>query len=654
MEDVAASVKKNIKYLKILADRYPNIQNVYTEIINLRAILNLPKGTEHFMSDIHGEYEAFSHIINNCSGVIREKVGDIFRDSMDEKEISELCTLIYYPEQKLRLVKQSGMDMNSWYEQTLEQLTGLCKVISSKYTRSKVRKSMPTEFAYIIDELLHADYIVANQAEYYKKITESILAIEVADQFIIAMSTLIKKLAVDKLHIVGDIFDRGPRPDLIMDELINHHSVDIQWGNHDALWMGAAAGSRVCMAAVIYNSAGYSNLKVLEDGYGINLRPLALFAEKTYFDCSCFSTKTMDSEDDDFDPKDDALSSKICKAIGIIMFKLEGQLWQRHPEYGMNNRMLLHKIDYQRGKIKLDGKVYTIKDIDFPTICPSDAYALSADEERVMLKLEESFAASERLARHVNFLYKKGGMYKSYNQNLMFHGCVPMEKDGSFTTVELWNGQKVAGKKLFELAQEMAHTAYYGKGTLKQTALDGMWYLWCGKHSPLFGRSRMTTLERVFIEDESTWTEQKNPYYKHMLSRETCEMILEEFGLSSEISHVINGHIPVRAIDGENPVKADGKLITIDGGFSRAYQSTTGIAGYTLIYNSHGLRLSAHKPFLGAVKAVEQNIDIHSVSEVFETLPNRLRVMDTDIGEDISEQIYDLSLLMSAYKSGLL
>lgn len=654
MDEITKTVKKNIKYLKILAKQYPNIKNVYTEIINLRAILNLPKGTEHFMSDIHGEYEAFSHIINNCSGVIREKVQDIFGENMSETEISELCTLIYYPEQKLRLVKQSDIDIDSWYETTLSQLTKLCQVISSKYTRSKVRKSMPEEFAYIIDELLHADYVVANQAEYYKKITESILAISVADQFIIAMSTLIKKLAVDKLHIVGDIFDRGPRPDLIMDELMNHHSVDIQWGNHDILWMGAAAGSRVCISAVIYNSVSYGNLRVLEEGYGINLRPLALFAEKTYSDCSCFKTKTVNEDDDNFDPRDNALSSKICKAIGIIMFKLEGQLWRRHPEYHMDDRMLLHKIDYQHGKIDLDGHIYNIKDFDFPTICTVDPYALSEDEARVMTKLEESFTNCERLAKHVDFLYKKGDMYKNYNQNLMFHGCIPMDENGEFTSVELWNNKKVSSRELLDLAQEMAHTAYYGKGKLKQSALDGMWYLWCGKHSPLFGRSRMTTLERVFINEPKTWKEEKNPYYIHVLNKDMCQKVLMEFGLCSEISHIINGHIPVRAVDGESPVKADGKLITIDGGFSRAYQPTTGIAGYTLIYNSHGLRLSAHKPFLGTTKAVEENIDIHSVSQVFETLTHRLRVMDTDVGEDISEQIYDLSLLVSAYKSGLL
>jgi len=648
--EIAGLIAKNRKHLRLLAKHYPTMQSVYTETINLRAILNLPKGTEHFMSDLHGEYEAFAHILNNCSGVIREKVDELFASTLDDKQRSELCTLIYYPAKKLRLIRKTARHMDSWYETILLQMTELCRMIASKYTRSKVRKAMPQEFSYILDELLHADYEGDNQALYYAKIMESILALGNADDFIVALATLIKRLAVDRLHIVGDIFDRGPRPDLIMDMLENHHAVDIQWGNHDILWMGAAAGNSACMAAVVFNSAAYGNLKVLEEGYGINLRPLAQFADKTYGDSPRFKVKLVGERPD---PRDVAMSAKIYKAIGVILFKLEGQLWRSHPEYDMQHRMLLHQIDYAKGEITLDGKTHPLLDWELPTISTADPYALTQDEALVVRKLAESFSHSERLARHVAFLYSNGGMYACFNQNLLFHGCIPMNEDGSFRQVELW-GKKSAGRALLDHADAMARAAYHGQGQTKQDAADGMWYLWCGSSSPLFGRDRMTTFERLFIEDQSTWSEGKNPYYTQVQSREGCLRILGEFGLNSYISHIVNGHVPVKAADGESPVKGGGKLIVIDGGFSKAYQPKTGIAGYTLIYNSYGLRLSAHKPFESSQQAVENDLDIHSTTQVFETMDQRMRVTDTDIGQELSEQIYDLSLLLAAYRSGTL
>lgn len=651
VSEVIALINKNKKHLSLLAKQYPTMQRVFTEIINLRAILNLPKGTEHFMSDLHGEHEAFVHILNNCSGVIREKIDGVFGGTLDEHTRSELCTLVYYPEKKLKQLKTEMADMDEWYEETLLQLVEVCKDIASKYTRSKVRKAMPPEYSYILDELLHADYEGENQGMYYQKIMESILALADADGFIEALATLIKRLAVDRLHIVGDIFDRGPRPDIIMDTLMSHHSVDIQWGNHDILWMGAAAGSDACIAAVVCNSSKYGNLDVLEEGYGINLRPLALFAEKTYAESQAFKTKT--GPESTHNRRDAALASKIYKAITIILFKLEGQLWRRHPEYGMDDRMLLHRIDFSAGTVELDGVTYPLTDLDMPTLVHGDPYSLTAEEALLVDGLRSSFRHSERLQRHVRFLYSHGGMYKRFNQNLLYHGCIPMNEDGSFTVVELF-GKKASGRALMDVAETMARHAYFGGDQTRLDALDGIWYLWCGRNSPLFGRDRMTTFERLFIAEKSTWAERKNPYYTHIQSEERCCGIIREFDLSPVISHIVNGHVPVRAADGENPIKGGGKLIVIDGGFSRAYQKTTGIAGYTLIYNSYALRLSAHKPFESVKAAIEQNMDIHSSTNVFETLSQRMRVMDTDIGQELSEQIYDLSLLLAAYRLGIL
>jgi len=647
--DIRAQIRKDIKYLRQLAAEYPNIQSVCTEIVNLRSILNLPKGTEHFLSDLHGEHEAFTHILNNCSGVIREKINTLFSDTLTENERAELRSLVYYPNQKLERLARRMDDTDEWCERALRHLITLCKDMASIYTRSKVRKALPPEFSYIIDELLHADYSEQNQAEYHEKIIESITALHSAGDFIIALSTLIKRLAIDRLHIVGDIFDRGPRPDVIMDTLIEHHNVDIQWGNHDILWMAAGAGHHACIAAVIVNSVAFGNLTVLEQGYGINLRPLAMFADKTYTYSDAFAPRLLSGER--CSEQEAVVAAKIHKAIIVMLFKLESQIIQRHPEYHMEKRLLLDKIDQKAGTVIIGDVRYDMKDTHLPTVNPDDPFALTPEEEEIMRGLHTSFVHSQRLQKHVRFLYARGGMYACANQNLLFHGCIPMSDDGDFMQVDI-GGVKVSGRALMDRAEALARVGYFSSGADKQNAMDAMWYLWCGKFSPLFGRDKMTTFERRFVADESTWAETKNAYYRYISQKEYCIRLLEEFGLCSEISHIINGHVPVKVGKGESPVKAEGKLIVIDGGFCKAYQPHTGIAGYTLIYNSFGLRLSAHMPFESVEKAIAENLDIHSTTSVFETMQNRVRVMDTDIGQDISERIYDLSLLHAAYKAG--
>ena len=512
-----------------------------------------------------------------------------------------------------------------------------------------MRKALPSEFGYIIDELLHADFEGENESLYYSKILESILALEDADAFIVALSGLIKRLAVDHLHIVGDIFDRGPRPDLIMDMLMEHHAVDIQWGNHDILYMGAACGSESCIAIVVNNCLATGNLAVLEQGYGINLRPLALFAEKTYPRSHCFEPKrTADNAGDT--QNDIELAGRIRKAIAVILFKLEGQIIRRHPEYEMEGRLLLDKINFSNGTVRIDDADYTLRDTLLPTLS-DNVYELSDDEAEVMAGLKQSFLQSERLKTHVRFLYTHGSMYKVFNQNLMFHGCIPMTDDGAFASVNL-GGRMYSGKALMDACDAMARAAFFGKGDERRNAADGMWYLWCGRLSPLFGRERMTTFERMFVADRTAWTEKKNAYYEYAHSEMCCEMILREFGLVASISHIINGHVPVKAASGELPVKGGGKLIVIDGGFCKAYQPTTGIAGYTLIYNSWGMRLSAHRPFTSVKDAIENDLDIHSTTDIFEKLSDRVKVLDTDIGQDISDKIFDLSLLLRGYRGG--
>lgn len=619
-----------IKFLRLLSRKYPTRQQVCTEIINLQAILNLPKGTEHFMSDLHGEYEAFSHILNNSAGVIREKVDMIFDQVLTPKERSSLCTLIYYPEAKLEKFREEGKNTEEWYRFILYRLIDLAKMLSSKYTRSKVRKAMPPEYSYILDELLHAQPDEDNnQLVYHSKIIDTLLKLDDGDGFIIALTSLIKRLAVDHLHIVGDIFDRGERPDAILNMLMDHHSLDIEWGNHDILWMGAACGSQACIAAVVRNCLSYNNISVLEQGYGISLRPLVLFAEKMY---------------DEEDP-----NKAAKKAISIILFKLEGQIIRRNPDYQMESRLLLDRVNFDDATIELDGRKYELKEKKFPTINRNDPYALDAAEREIMDELEKLFLESEQLQRHVNFLYNKGGMYRKFNGNLLFHGCVPLDEDGNLKAL-CFDGRIYQGKSYMDYADGMARRAFYAKQN-KQDALDFMWYLWCGSNSPLSGRV-VKTFERTFIEDKSTWVEPQNPYYHYQNSEPVCRMLLREFGLYSENSHIINGHTPIHAAQGEKPMKANGRLIVIDGGFCKAYQKTTGIAGYTLIFNSHGMRLKSHQPFLGMEAALEENLDIDSDSQQVAVFEKRMMVADTDTGIELKEQIADLEDLLTAYREG--
>ena len=621
-----------IKFLRLLSEKYCSRQQVCTEIINLQAILNLPKGTEHFMSDLHGEYEAFSHILNNSAGVIREKVDMLFEETLTPRERSSLCTLIYYPEEKLEKINEEGRNTEEWYRFVLQNLIDLAKMLSSKYTRSKVRKAMPSEYSYILDELLHAQADEDNnQFVYHQKIIDTLLKLGEGDDFIIALSSLIKRLAVDHLHIVGDIFDRGERPDAILNMLMQHHSLDIEWGNHDILWMGAACGSQACIAAVVRNCLSYNNISVLEQGYGISLRPLVLFAEKMY---------------DETDP-----NKAAKKAISIILFKLEGQIIRRNPDYGMQERLLLDKVNFDDATIEIDGVVHELKEKRFPTINRMDPYALDPAEREILDELEKLFRESEQLQRHVTFLYNHGSMYRKFNGNLLFHGCVPLDEDGNLKALH-FGGRIYQGKSYMDYADSIARRAYFSDDRT-QKELDFMWYLWCGSNSPLSGRV-VKTFERTFLSDESTWKEPKDPYYRYQDSEPVCRMLLREFGLYSENSHIINGHTPIHVMEGENPLKANGRLIVIDGGFCKAYQKTTGIAGYTLIFNSHGMRLKSHQPFSGMEAALSENLDIDSQSQQVATLDKRLMVADTDTGEMLKEQIADLEDLLTAYREGLI
>ncbi len=628
--------KEQEKYLRLLSEKYPSTQSVCREIVNLNAILNLPKGTEHFMSDIHGEYEAFCHILNNCSGVVKEKVDRLFGDNLSAMERQEICTLIYYPREKLNLIKseennEEAHSLDEWYRIMLNYLIEVAKILSSKYTRSKVRKALPHDFGYIIDELLHAQPDEDdNQVLYHKKIIDTIIRIENAEEFIVALSNLIKRLAVDHLHIVGDIFDRGACADKILDLLSKHHSLDIEWGNHDILWMGAAAGSEECVATVVHNNIKYHSVEILESGYGISLRTLTLFAEKTYHNL-------------------DAMEAAL-KAITVILFKLEGNLISRHPEYEMEDRRLLHKINYDNKTIEIDGHTYSMNDVDFPTVSKDNPYQLTQEEQGIIDELKNAFVNSKRLNSHVEFLYSKGGMYRVYNGNLLYHGCVPLDMDGNFDGVNI-SGNIYKGKHYFDYADKLARKVYFKDKS--QHDLDFMWYLWCGKKSPLSGRN-IKTFERAFVSDKAAWEEEVNHYYTYYQSEITCNMILREFGLYSNISHIINGHTPVKVDKGEQPIRANGKLIVIDGGFCESYHKTTGIAGYTLIYNSHGIRIKAHQPFESVYKALRENKDIESSSETVETETHRMLVEHTDIGQKISQEIEDLQLLLDAYRNGTL
>jgi fructose-1,6-bisphosphatase-3 len=642
------------KYLNLLSKTYKNIQEVSEEIINLQAILNLPKGTELFLSDIHGEYEAFIHLLNNGSGIIKSKIEYIYEKSLTAEDRKDLATLIYYPEEKLNLIKKEKKDLNEWYKITLYRLIEVTKSVSSKYTRSKVRKAMPKGFDYIIDELIHLQVDDNNKEQYYNQIIDSIIDLNRADAFIVAISDLIKRMAIDHLHIVGDIYDRGPGAPIIMDKLMDFHSLDIQWGNHDILWMGAASGNEACIANVVRICSRYDNLATLEEGYGINIRPLSIFATETYKDDECIAFMPRNKELSKYSNTDKIVLSKIQKAMAIIQFKIEGNLIKKHPEYKMKDRLLLDKMDLEKGIIKIDGKEYKLNDTNFPTIDKKNPYKLTKEEEEITERLKTSFMHSEKLNKHINFLYAKGHMYQNFNSNVLFHGCIPMTENGEFDKVEIL-GKSLRGKELLDYIENVAHKAYFGEQNEEsKEAVDLMWYFWCGPKSPLFGKNKAATFERYFLDEKELHKENKNPYYTLINDEEICNKILENFEVNVEEGHIINGHMPVKAKDGESPIKANGKLIVIDGGFAKAYQSTTGIAGYTLTYNSHGLVLAMNQPFESKAKAIENGLDIISQTILKENIATRKRVADTDVGTKLKEEIEDLKQLLVAYKEGIL
>ena len=646
------NIEKELKYLKVLSKQYPSISKASTEIINLEAILNLPKGTEHFISDIHGEYEQFVHILKNGSGVIKRKIEELFSNSIRDSEKKTLATLVYYPEQKLELIEKEEDNIDDFYRIYIYRLVELCKYASSKYTKSKVRKLLPEDFKYIIEELLNENVEQVHKQNYYKSIVETIISIDRAKEFIIAISKVIQKLVVDRLHIVGDIYDRGPRPDIVIDTLMDYHSVDVQWGNHDILWMGAASGEKTCIANALRISARYSNLDIIEDIYGINILPLATFSLETYKDdpCTCFMPKG-----EEISTKQKSLVAKMHKAISIIQFKLEGEIINRRPEFEMNHRLLLNKINYDEGTINIKGKDYKLKDNNFPTIDKNNPYKLTKEEKIVIEKLVSSFKNSEKLQKHVSFLFSKGSIYLVSNGNLLIHGCVPLNEDKSFMKMKL-QGKEYRGRELMDKMETLSREGYFFKDKTKQKqyGMDIMWYLWTGQCSSLFGKDDMTTFERYFIEDKETHKENKNPYFTLREDEDICNKIFDEFGLDINESHIINGHVPVESKNGESPIKSNGRVIAIDGGFSRAYQKKTGIAGYTLIYNSQNLQLISHEPFTSTEEAIVKESDILSTTMLVEHKLSRKTVKDTDAGKKLLDEVKDLKLLLMAYKKGII
>lgn len=641
---------RDLDYLRLLSHEFPNEKSCAAEIINLSAILELPKGNEYFFSDIHGEYKSFIHFLRSASGVIRAKINEIFGNMLTESEQLSLANLIYYPHQVLADKRHAGQLNDEWYRITIHRLIAICREVGSKYTRSKVRKKLPEYFDYAIDELLHLDETEENKKLYYQQIIKAVIAAKVADDFIVALSELIQSLLVDNLHVIGDIFDRGPRADYVMDELASFHDVDIQWGNHDVSWMGAAAGNTACIATVLRIATGYNSFDVLEDGYGINLRPLSMFAAEVYKDDACDVFRPHLLDFNKYDSVEEDLAAKMCKAITVIELKLEGQLIKRHPEYQMDNRLFLDRINYEDGTIEIGGTVYPLRDSHLPTIDPENPYALTEEEERLMATLRHSFRHSAKLHKHIRFLYSHGSMYKICNNNLLFHGCIPMDENGDFICWETREGS-YGGKKLMDYLEKKIIDAYFmdevDERKQKQEALDLMWYLWAGANSPLFGKDKMTTFEHLFIDDHELSVEHFNPYYEFSKEEQYCDKIFQEFGMNPKGAHIINGHVPVKAASGERPVKANGKLYVIDGGLSKAYHSTTGIAGYTLIFNSHHLALAEHKEY---VPDGENTPEI----QITEVMDHRLLVKDTDKGEEIRKQIADLCELQECYNMGLI
>ena len=654
-----SSIKKvndDLRYLRLLSRDFPTISSVTTEIINLESILHLPKPTEHFLADLHGENEAFQHVLRNASGNIKRKVNELFGTTLREQEKKDLCTLIYYPEQKLDLVKKTDRNISDYYQTTLNQLVAVCRRVSSKYTRSKVRKSLPPEYAYIIEELMHESTDDHNKQAYVNVIIQTIIGTTRADNFIIALCYLIQRLAIDQLHVLGDIYDRGPGAHLIMDVLESYHNWDLQWGNHDILWMGAAAGNPACVASVLRISLRYANLATIEDGYAINLVPLTTFSIDTYGndECTIFKPK-IETNDKRLTEKKCKLIAQMHKAISIIQFKLEGQLYNKHPEWKMDDRKLLDKIDFEKGIVTVDGNTYEMLDMNFPTIDPKHPFELTKEEKEVIDRLCHSFLISDRLQRHINVQLTHGSMYGIYNSNLLYHASVPLNEDGSLHEVSV-AGHHVKGVALLERVEQMIRSAYDvgSESEERQIGIDYFWYLWCGPESPLFDKSKMSTFERYFIADKSTHVEEKGWYYKLRDSAAICDYIMDEFGVKGEHRHIINGHVPVKVGKGEKPIKADGRLMVIDGGFAKAYHNTTGIAGYTLVYHSRGFQLVQHAPFTSTEEAILNGTDIQTTTQIVEMMGHREMVADSDKGVELSEQVSDLEKLLMAYRKGII
>ena len=649
------NIEEDMRYLQLLSQSFPTVAEASTEIINLQAILNLPKGTEHFLADIHGEYEAFIHVLKNASGNIKRKVNELFGNTLRETEKRELCTLIYYPEQKLELVKHNETDIDDWYHITLHQLVAVCRDVSSKYTRSKVRKSLPADFSYIIQELLHEHTEDHDKTAYVNVIVDTIISTGRADDFIIAIANVIQRLAIDSLHILGDIYDRGPGAHIIMDTMRKYHSWDMQWGNHDILWMGAAAGNDACICNVIRLSLRYGNLPTLEEGYGINLVPLATFAMETYKNdpCTEFIPKTTGGASL-LDEKTLRLTAQMHKAIAVIQFKVESQIIAKHPEWKMNDRCLFEHVDYQNGTIDLQGKTYKMSSCSFPTINPAAPSELSPEEEILISKLHHSFSVCEKLHKHIRVMLQHGCMYGIYNNNLLFHASCPLNEDGSLKEVEIYPGKKYSGRALMHHTGMQIRTAFQQDSAPEERdyAIDYFLYLWCGPDSPLFDKSKMATFERYFIADKETHVEEKGYYFKLRDDEEVIDHILDAFGVVGSNRHIINGHVPVRTLKGENPIKANGKLMVIDGGFSKAYHNETGIAGYTLVYHSRGFQLVQHEPFTSTEDAIQRGTDIKSITQIVEMSNRRMLVADTDIGVELRKQIDDLEELLFAYRHG--
>ncbi|MEB4859557.1 MULTISPECIES: fructose-1,6-bisphosphatase [Priestia] len=629
----------NTKYLDLLAQKYDTEEKVVTEIINLEAILHLPKGTEHFVSDLHGEYQAFQHVLRNGSGNVKEKIKDLFKNVLSDQEINEFATLVYYPEEKLPLIKaqfRNKKELYEWYKEIIDRMLNLISYASSKYTRSKLRKALPEQFVYIIEELLYKTDEFTNKEQYYTKIVQQIISLGQADKLIIGLAYTTQRLVVDHLHVVGDIYDRGPEPDKIMDTLINYHSVDIQWGNHDVLWLGAFAGSKVCLANIIRICARYDNLDIIEDVYGINLRPLLNLAEKYYDDNPAFRPKVSSS--DKLSDHERLQITKIHQAIAMIQFKLESPIIKRRPFFNMSERLLLEKIDYDKNEITIYGNTYPLENSCFATVNPEQPDQLLEEEEQVMERMLLSVQHSEKLARHMKFLMKKGSLYLKYNGNLLIHGCIPLDEEGNMEKMTI-EDKTYAGRNLLDVFEHYLQEAFAHPEETDDLATDMVWYLWTGEYSSLFGKRAMTTFERYFISDKATHKEKKNPYYYLRENEEVCQNILAEFNLNPDHGHIINGHTPVKEIEGENPVKANGKMIVIDGGFSKAYQSTTGIAGYTLLYNSYGMQLVAHKHFNSKEEILLEGTDVLSVKRLVDKELERKMVLETNVGEELLKEI---------------